>query len=147
MQLGVDSRSVYEEDFERPFLEMSAEFYRVRLRTSVLVWNKNRYLLIFVLLFTNRAKVKSFWRRTARASTSRKSNSASTKRRSAPRTILTRARRSASFAWVQRRSTTTLHHVIGVIYFVFCRQVLEDELISAHMKTVVEVCLDSCKQV
>ena len=29
MQLGVDSRSVYEEDFERPFLEMSGEFYRV----------------------------------------------------------------------------------------------------------------------
>ena len=118
MQLGVDSRSVYEEDFERPFLEMSAEFYRVRLRTFVVVWNKNRYLFIFVLLFTNRAKVKSFWRRTARASTSRKSSSASTKRRSAPRTISTRARRSASCAWVQRRSTTTLYRecfiVIGV---------------------------------
>jgi len=30
MTLGVDSnRSVYEEDFERPFLAQSAEFYRV----------------------------------------------------------------------------------------------------------------------
>ena len=29
MVLGIDSRSVYEEDFERPFLEQSAEFYQV----------------------------------------------------------------------------------------------------------------------
>ncbi len=29
MQLGIESRSVYEEDFERPFLQQSAEFYRV----------------------------------------------------------------------------------------------------------------------
>ncbi|XP_033759377.1 cullin-3-A-like [Pecten maximus] len=28
MVLGIDSRTVYEEDFERPFLEQSAEFYR-----------------------------------------------------------------------------------------------------------------------
>ncbi|XP_054167260.1 cullin-3-B-like isoform X2 [Oppia nitens] len=28
MQLGIESRSVYEEDFERPFLQQSAEFYR-----------------------------------------------------------------------------------------------------------------------
>jgi cullin 3 len=29
MVLGINSRSVYEEDFERPFLQQSAEFYRV----------------------------------------------------------------------------------------------------------------------
>ena len=29
MVLGLDTRSVYEEDFERPFLEQSADFYRV----------------------------------------------------------------------------------------------------------------------
>ena len=29
MILGIDSRTVYEEDFEKPFLEQSAEFYRV----------------------------------------------------------------------------------------------------------------------
>ncbi|KAI0215942.1 Cullin-3-A [Lamellibrachia satsuma] len=29
MVLGLDSRNVYEEDFERPFLEQSADFYRV----------------------------------------------------------------------------------------------------------------------
>ena len=27
--LGIDSRTVYEEDFERPFLSQSADFYRV----------------------------------------------------------------------------------------------------------------------
>lgn len=29
MVLGIDSRAVYEEDFEKPFLEQSAEFYRL----------------------------------------------------------------------------------------------------------------------
>ena len=29
MMLGIESRAVYEEDFEKPFLEQSAEFYRV----------------------------------------------------------------------------------------------------------------------
>lgn len=36
MVLGIDSRSVYEEDFEKPFLTQSAEFYRVRT-VSVIV--------------------------------------------------------------------------------------------------------------
>ena len=35
MVLGIDSRAVYEEDFERPFLEQSAEFYRVRIKMSI----------------------------------------------------------------------------------------------------------------
>lgn len=30
MVLGINSRAVYEEDFEKPFLHQSAEFYRVR---------------------------------------------------------------------------------------------------------------------
>ena len=29
MSLGIDSRCVYAEDFETPFLQQSAEFYRV----------------------------------------------------------------------------------------------------------------------
>jgi len=29
MVLGINSRSIYEEDFEKPFLQHSAEFYRV----------------------------------------------------------------------------------------------------------------------
>ncbi len=35
MNLGIDSRSVYEEDFEKKFLSESAEFYRV---ISILVF-------------------------------------------------------------------------------------------------------------
>ena len=31
MILGIDTRSVYEECFEKPFLEESAEFYKVRM--------------------------------------------------------------------------------------------------------------------
>lgn len=31
MRLGINNRLVYEEDFERPFLQQSAEFYRVSL--------------------------------------------------------------------------------------------------------------------
>lgn len=31
MVLGINSRSVYEEDFERPFLQQSAEFYKVEI--------------------------------------------------------------------------------------------------------------------
>ena len=30
MVLGIERRDVYEEDFERPFLTQSAEFYRVK---------------------------------------------------------------------------------------------------------------------
>ena len=32
MILGIDSRSVYEEDFEKPFLDQSADFYRVSIK-------------------------------------------------------------------------------------------------------------------
>jgi hypothetical protein len=40
MVLGIDSRAVYEEDFERPFLEQSAEFYRVRSGGQFYKWRK-----------------------------------------------------------------------------------------------------------
>lgn len=40
MLLGINSRQVYEEDFERPFLQQSAEFYRVR-----------KLFLNFIILF------------------------------------------------------------------------------------------------
>ena len=30
MVLGIDGRTVYEDDFEKPFLEQSAEFYKVQ---------------------------------------------------------------------------------------------------------------------
>lgn len=37
MVLGINSRAVYEEDFERPFLQQSAEFYKVRTRFGTLM--------------------------------------------------------------------------------------------------------------
>ena len=37
MILGIDTRSVYEEDFEKPFLEESAEFYKVRIIVVVIM--------------------------------------------------------------------------------------------------------------
>lgn len=51
MVLGIDSRSVYEEDFERPFLAQSAEFYRVfthRKRCDLFVIIKLTYLILFL---------------------------------------------------------------------------------------------------
>lgn len=43
MILGLDGRSVYEEDFEGPFLDMSAEFFQVSLLCT--------FYSIFLLLF------------------------------------------------------------------------------------------------
>lgn len=37
MILGLEGRSVYEEDFEAPFLEMSAEFFQVNDSVSALL--------------------------------------------------------------------------------------------------------------
>lgn len=37
MVLGINSRSVYEEDFERPFLQQSAEFYRVSWQKLLII--------------------------------------------------------------------------------------------------------------
>lgn len=52
MVLGIEKRSVYEEDFERPFLQLSAEFYRVRHCQMELVLEFN--------LFPSRWKAKNF---------------------------------------------------------------------------------------
>ena len=41
MVLGIDGRSVYEEDFERPFLAQSAEFYRVIIFSFFFVNQRN----------------------------------------------------------------------------------------------------------
>jgi len=39
MILGLEGRSVYEEDFEAPFLEMSAEFFQVQQSCNYSIWN------------------------------------------------------------------------------------------------------------
>lgn len=41
MRLGINSRQVYEEDFERPFLQQSVEFYKV------IFFNKFAYLIMY----------------------------------------------------------------------------------------------------
>lgn len=37
MILGISGRIVYEEDFEKPFLEQSAEFYKVKLVLKIVI--------------------------------------------------------------------------------------------------------------
>jgi len=48
MVLGIDSRSVYEEDFEKPFLTQSAEFYRVRTVIVIVAYDANIAYVKFV---------------------------------------------------------------------------------------------------
>jgi hypothetical protein len=47
MILGLEGRSVYEEDFEAPFLEMSAEFFQV-----ICDCIDKCFLMIIITLFT-----------------------------------------------------------------------------------------------
>ena len=47
MVLGIDSRSVYEEDFEKPFLTQSAEFYRVRTVTMIVEYDAHRLCQLY----------------------------------------------------------------------------------------------------
>jgi cullin 3 len=44
--LGIDSRIVYEEDFEAPFLQQSAEFYGV-----IIIFFFSIYLIIKIVVF------------------------------------------------------------------------------------------------
>lgn len=63
MILGINSsRSVYEEDFERPFLQQSAEFYKVII---TYIFDKRFVIHIYPL----RLKVRSFWVKTVLLST------------------------------------------------------------------------------
>lgn len=44
MVLGIGKRSVYEEDFERPFLQQSADFYRVK---KIIVIKEENFVKFF----------------------------------------------------------------------------------------------------
>jgi len=48
MILGITGRMVYEEDFEKPFLEQSAEFYKVFMHLSVNTFIITLKLCIFL---------------------------------------------------------------------------------------------------
>lgn len=70
MILGITGRLVYEEDFEKPFLEQSAEFYKVYLIFKFIELSYNRDDLLFgYLLFICRWKVRSFWTKIVHAFT------------------------------------------------------------------------------
>lgn len=47
MLLGINNRQVYEEDFERPFLQQSVEFYRVRFFLFSNTYISNCFLTLF----------------------------------------------------------------------------------------------------
>lgn len=51
MILGITGRIVYEEDFEKPFLEQSAEFYKVRVYILDFEWSKECIDKIIFILF------------------------------------------------------------------------------------------------
>lgn len=53
VELGVNSRNVYEEDFEKPFLETSAAFYRVESQEFIASNSCSDYMkkVILLLLF------------------------------------------------------------------------------------------------
>lgn len=53
MILGITGRIVYEEDFEKPFLEQSAEFYKVNIM-------KLKVKCSYYLLLIYRWKAKNF---------------------------------------------------------------------------------------
>jgi hypothetical protein len=61
MILGIDSRNVYEEDFERPFLEQSAEFYKVVypsiIHKLVIIRCISLYIYMYIGIKTEKLKV------------------------------------------------------------------------------------------
>ncbi|XP_074657662.1 cullin-3-A-like [Tubulanus polymorphus] len=89
MVLGIDSRSVYEEDFERPFLKQSADFYRLESQKFLAENSASVYI--------NKVECR----------------------------INEEAERATHYL-----DKTTEEPIV---------QVLEEELISKHMKTIVEM--------
>ena len=67
MSLGIDNRSVYAEDFETPFLQQSAEFYRVGI--DLLCVSDGRDFLFFFASW----KVRNYWKKIVLRSTFEKS--------------------------------------------------------------------------
>ena len=59
MILGINTRTVYEEDFERPFLFQSAEFYKVISNVTCDMARIATIFYIFILCFI-RLKARNF---------------------------------------------------------------------------------------
>ena len=112
MMLGIESRVVYEEDFEKPFLEQSAEFYRVSYVISLpkakgVQWKTLKggtseaccfhdgWLAKKMLLY-GRWRARGSWERTVPPSTSRKWRPGLTRRLREPHIIWTNLQRNQS---------------------------------------------------
>ncbi|CAG0912766.1 unnamed protein product [Notodromas monacha] len=125
MLLGIGSREVYEEDFERPFLQQSAEFYQASyssIRFDIVIDNTRRPRSVFLYL------KKPLGFRDTLALESQKflaENSASVYIRKVEGRILEEAERAKHYL-----DESTEVQIVRVV---------EDELIKKHMKTIVEM--------
>ncbi|ENN76322.1 hypothetical protein D910_04372 [Dendroctonus ponderosae] len=106
MVLGINSRTVYEEDFERPFLQQSAEFYKVRER-----WFNRQLPLISVLQVESQKFLGE--------------NSASVYIKKVEARINEESDRAKHYL-----DESTESRIVEVV---------EEELIKKHMKTIVEM--------
>ena len=52
LALGIDSRSVYEDYFEKPFLEESAEFFKVRAYSRLICKRAVSLIIVRLLVLT-----------------------------------------------------------------------------------------------
>lgn len=124
MLLGINSRQVYEEDFERPFLQQSAEFYRVRKLSAyspyVHARIKFRFNIICSLLNSQMESQKFL-----------AENSASVYIKKVEARICEESERAKHYL-----DESTEPRIVEVV---------EEELIKIHMKTIVEVCSILCR--
>lgn len=115
MLLGINSRQVYEEDFERPFLQQSAEFYRVSVQYT-------KYVCAFTLNRTYH--IRDYFPQME----SQKflgENSASVYIKKVEARICEESERAKHYL-----DESTEPRIVEVV---------EEELIKIHMKTIVEV--------
>ena len=114
--LGIDSRALYEEEFERRFLAQSAEFYKVYnslIFQTVHIVNK-------IVSFLNQSEGQKYL--------GENSSSVYVKK---VETLINEESKSAE----QYLDESTVHRIVAL---------LEKELIQKHMKTIVEVVCNNC---
>ena len=114
--LGIDSRALYEEEFERRFLAQSAEFYKVYnslIFQTVHIVNK-------IVSFLNQSEGQKYLGE----------NSSSVYVKKVETLINVESEKAEQYL-----DESTVHRIVAL---------LEKELIQKHMKTIVEVVCNSC---
>ena len=114
--LGIDSRALYEEEFERRFLAQSAEFYKVYnslIFQSVHIVNK-------IVSFLNQSEGQKYLGE----------NSSSVYVKKVETLINVESEKAEQYL-----DESTVHRIVAL---------LEKELIQKHMKTIVEVVCYNC---